>query len=340
MRRLRMQTIHVIVGLVSFCFLDAPYASCMDGDYYLSDDVHNVLGCEGHLEIDESDFQKEAFLFRLFVPLVTRTPGFDKKLPVVVWLHGHGPDEFFQPNVGHLFHIHGSLYIDYVRPADANFFLLAVQCPAMDRPWFGKQPESPEGNQLIEPGEAVVQIVKRLCREVAAIDCDRVSLIGISSGGTAVLEMGIRHPQVFSAIAPTSSRGGDISRIARLKDVPVWAFYNVQDSQVLISELTKTMKALQESGGICALTGVPGMLDGHDSWHEAFSQHHLLDWLLAQERAQSRWTSHSKWLRHTHLNWDYLGPQSVLIALLIICWIIWRIERIRRRRDVAVEIVQ
>lgn len=338
MQRFRIRPLEALAFIGCLLVLgNAQYLAAKD-KYFLSDNIHDSLGCKGRFEVRKPDYRDETFLFRLFVPSVARTPGFDEKLPLIVWMHGHGPDEFSKPNEGHLFYIHNCIFVNYVRPADANFFLLAVQCPAADRPWFGKQPGGHGIKKPIEPGEAVVQIIGRLCTE-EPIDRDRVSIIGISSGGSAALEMAMRYPHLFSAIAPTASSGGDVSRLDRIKNVPVWAFYNAKDSQGLINELSKTTRALQGSGGICSLTEVPGELVGdHDAWHEAFSKHGLLKWLLAQNRTQSRWASHYKWLRHTHLNWDHLGPQTVLIVLLFACWTIRRMGRIRHRRAMCLEL--
>lgn len=288
------------------------------------------LGDEGTFIIDRPGIAKEAFLFRLFVPSKARDKHSMKKLPLIVWLHGHGPIEFSKPNVGSLFYVHECLFSDYFHPSDADFYVLVVQCPSITRGWFRAHSKQGMEEHLVEPGEAVVAILDCVLAN-AAIDAEKVSVIGISSGGNAAWEMAMRYPRKFSAVAATASIGADRSRLAEIASIPVWAFYNEKESKGLISELSSTVSALQLAGGLVHLTSVPGEnLDGHNAWNEAFSKHDLRAWLLNQRRGQFRLTSQLKFAYHNCFRWQYVWPRAIPAIGVLTIAIVWWNERRRR----------
>lgn len=212
-----------------------------------------------------------------------------------------------------------------MQPTDANFFLLVVQCPTMSRSWFGSQEQEKDRPVPLEPGEAVMAILKWVLA-TQLVDPERVSLFGISSGGSATWEIAARYPEVFSAVAPTASSGANHLPVEKLTAIPVWAFYNEKDSEGLKSGLASTVRALQAAGGIVQMTAVPGNRVGnHDAWSEAYGLNGLRDWLLDQNRGQGNLTSRWKFFRHMYLQRERLWLcVSALAAGLLFTWIWWR----------------
>ena len=70
----------------------------------------------------------------------------------------------------------------------------------------------------------MVNVVAAAIEHVLAdypVDADRVSLSGISNGGSATWELGIRRPDLFACVVPMAANGADRGRVDALKSVPV-----------------------------------------------------------------------------------------------------------------------
>lgn len=172
------------------------------------------------------------FRYRLFVP---SSPAPKDGYPLIVWLHGHGTGEF-QLEAGEI------KYMDLVmRPpvrADRyDFCVLALQCP-QGQSWETGRDASNSNEASDEPITILMQILEEL-REKYSIDADRISLVGISSGGNACWELARRHPDYFSAIAPLGSHGVDLSRTDSMRGACVWAFKGLTDEGA--DELRRTV---------------------------------------------------------------------------------------------------
>jgi predicted esterase len=290
-------------------------------------------GNPGEFTINSETMSKETFLYRLFVPSATRQNTEGAKYPIIVWLHGHGKTEFMNPNYGHLVYIPECLFEGYASPETANFFVLAVQCPSMDRPWLGEQPVQEDGKKLIEPGEAVALILDNIIAE-HPVDINRIGIVGISSGANAAWELAMRYPDKFSAMVLTGSAGTNAKRLSRIKDLPIWAFYNAKDSDRLKHSLNETITRLTSADGICKATEVLGAvgvaITNHDAWHEAFREHGALSWILSQERQQIQMTTRLKWWYHEYGMWRYLWPRLV-VASIVGCLIFFARKQLRER---------
>jgi predicted peptidase len=165
------------------------------------------------------------------------------------------------------------------------------------------------------------------------IDADRVSVAGISSGGTAAWEIAIRHPDRFSAIAPISSAGAHEASVKRIVNMPVWAFQSQRDPYAPISAVQQTIQALHEAGGAAELTAVSlsptSKLWVHDAWTEAFKEYGLLEWLLAQRRGEKALNPRWHVVQRHYINWDYLWPRLIPVAMLALGVAAWRYEKRR-----------
>lgn len=225
-------------------------------------------------------------LYRLFRP---RHIEQDRTYPLIVWLHGYGAGEFEEIDYGHLRHVqHVFTSIDEAEAFE--FYLLAVQCPPDQRGFYVSPtdvPESPNAGTARTPGEATVEIIRKLLNEYP-IEQNKISVVGISGGGSDCFEMAMRHPEMFAGIAPLGSSGGDNSRIPSIAEIPVWAFHSESDSKTSAEGILRTASALQDAGGTADVTLVPG--SNHDCWRLAFENYELLNWLLAQDRRPISWT--------------------------------------------------
>lgn len=226
-------------------------------------------------------------LYRLFRP---RHIEQGWNYPLIVWLHGFGAGEFEEIDYGHLRHIQ-HIFTSVDAASKFEFYVLAVQCPPNQRAFYAKRSTVPVGNSdgaARTPGEATIEIIRDL-KERYPINPNRITLVGISGGGSACFEMAMRNPELFAGIAPLGCWGGDISRVRAMRDVPVWAFHTANDSETPSQGVRQTVEALRKAGGTADLTLVPG--EDHDCWRLAFEDYGLLDWLLDQDKQPSRWMS-------------------------------------------------
>jgi predicted peptidase len=212
-----------------------------------------------------------------------RAATFDRRQHLIVWLHGYGREEFDQIGYGHLRHTQH--LFDAAGGLDRlDAFLLAVQCPVDQRAFFSRAPTTGDesgGAALPEPGEVTVRIIEQLLRE-RPIDAARVTLVGISGGGSACWEMAMRYPDDFAAVAPLASDGGDLTRVDQIVDIPVWAFHSDSDLDIPVEGVRETVEAFKAAGGNTHLTLIPG--NDHDCWYWAFLDYDLLGWLLDQRK--------------------------------------------------------
>jgi len=197
--------------------------------------------------------------------------------PLVVWLHGAG--ESGRDNWGQLRHM------DMALKKHKGKFPAFILVPQINQgvSWYKRQ-------GIISPNDMLTvtwSLMKKIIREYP-IDEDRIPLVGISSGGSACWEMGMRYPDRFCAIAPISSGGGDIFRIANLVKTPVWAFHNIGDEGTPIAGVRRTTEALQAAGGQVYL--LERDASGHDGWRGAFTTYDLFSWLLAKRQGDEMWS--------------------------------------------------
>lgn len=115
------------------------------------------------------------------------------------------------------------------------------------------------------------------------VDPDRVVATGLSMGGIGTWAWATEYPGDLAAIAPVCGYGDD-DRMARLRDLPIWAFHGSADDVVPVALDRATIAALRAAGGKPRFTEYPGV--GHDAWTPAYDDSALYEWLLAQRRPQ------------------------------------------------------
>ena len=112
------------------------------------------------------------------------------------------------------------------------------------------------------------------------VDPNRVILTGISLGGNGVWRMAIRYPDRFAAVVPVAA-WGPRGRVARLKQVPVWAFHGARDRGVPLRAGKAIVTALKKAGGRVKFT-VYKTADHAETWEKAYANEGLYRWMLKQ----------------------------------------------------------
>ena len=257
-------------------------------------------------------YQNEVFKYRLFVPKGMKD---GKRYPLLIWTCGYG--ERGNDNLGQLMHL------DHVFPDKANleqydFFVLAMQTPVGEPPWFRRPgPSLPD-----EPATVLMEIARNLQTKYP-IDRDRLYLSGVSAGGGACWEIGMRYPKQFAAMVPMASPGADMSdidRLSKLAAVPIWVFHCRDDPAIPISGDRETVDAIRHLGGNISLTEIEGA--SHDCWTTAFRDYGAMEWMLANARGQ-------KGVPPGIRPWKWWNYGAIAVVPLLV-WLIVRSERRRR----------
>ena len=153
---------------------------------------------------------------------------------------------------------------------DYPFIIISPQCP-QDEWW-----------NLV----ALEALIEKFTKEYP-VDPDRIYLTGLSMGGFGVWALAERHPERYAAVIPICG-GGEISRAAALRNLPIWAFHGAEDHTVPPKASQRLVDAVNAAGGHARLTLYPGV--GHDSWTATYANPEIYRWLLAQRRSSTKVT--------------------------------------------------
>jgi predicted peptidase len=113
------------------------------------------------------------------------------------------------------------------------------------------------------------------------VDKDRVILTGLSMGGYATWGLLAAHPDLAAAAVPICG-GGDPTKAATFKDVPIRCYHGSLDNAVPQIKSDQMIEALKKAGGKPEYTIYPDA--GHDSWTAAYGDAKLFQWMLEQKR--------------------------------------------------------
>lgn len=202
-----------------------------------------------------------------------------QKYPLVVLLHGageRGNDNKKQLKWG------SSLFTKADVQAKYPAFVLIPQCPEnqkwVDVDWAADDGNAPADASPME--KLVLETVDELAKEFS-IDPDRHYITGMSMGGYGTWDLITRYPERWAAAVPICG-GGDKTKAAEAKKVPVWAFHGSADAVVKPVRTKLMVDALKAAHGAVASTLYPGV--GHDSWTLAYAEPNLLSWMFSQKR--------------------------------------------------------
>jgi predicted peptidase len=212
------------------------------------------------------------YLFRIFLP---KTANPKKKCPLILWLHGHG--ESLSDNESQMAHMQTSIDV-LAGPDRPDFFLVALQCPVETHSWESPDPRAPNGETPLEMLDKIVRVLI----EEYPIDVDRISLLGICTGGMVGFDLIKKFPGRFSAFAACSS---DVphdtpKNYCRL---PIWLFNNCDDMTAW-SENLRFAKAVNKVRGDMYVT--LHEKGGHNTWTGAQREGRIIEWLLRQRRGR------------------------------------------------------
>jgi predicted peptidase len=248
------------------------------------------------------------YRYRLYVPPEHIN---DHNLPLLIWLHGHG--ERGEENLKSL----KWLPLLFEMTDDKPPFFILVPQHHSDETWV-----TPAEASTVDALSVTYQMLEQIMVEYS-VDSNRVYLAGVSSGGSACWELATRHPELFAAVAPMSSSGGNISKAGNLIGRPVWAFHSSVDRMTPPEGVRAMVNAVNKAGGIAALTEVEPSSDlsDHDSWTLAFCQYHVVDWLLAQHRGVPVASLPGELTRKTFVSLGFaLFKRS---GWIILCWLVF-----------------
>jgi len=198
----------------------------------------------------------------VFLPM-NYTP--TRKWPAIMFLHGVG-------EAGH--DLHGPMRVGlapFVADRKDDFPFIVI-IPQSSGGW------APDSDNATDAIAALLQAEKDY-----AIDPDRVSLTGLSTGGYGTFAIGAKYNHLFAALAPmcpSGADGGDGDVLGRMN---IWAFENAADPFVTPMSMAITLGSIKSNGGTLKHTVYPAF--GHDCWETAYKDGQLFDWLQQQHRS-------------------------------------------------------
>jgi dienelactone hydrolase len=191
----------------------------------------------------------------------------------------HGSGDGGADNLSQLVHVDTTIYPGG-QLANCPFFVCVPQC--LHDGWLTKLSESQAKAHHVEDDadmlDAAVKIIEQLQKDYP-IDERRMTVLGISSGGTACWELLRRYPHRFAAAVPLGDGGSEIA-VGGTVDTPIWAFHAAHDPSVSPDGAAKTITSIKAAGGKAYLTLTED--ETHNCWTTAFAEHDLLHWLLNQ----------------------------------------------------------
>jgi predicted peptidase len=289
------------------------------------------------LNFSAGPFQDQSFNYRLLVP---KSLPPHRKCPLLVWLHGGG--ESGRDNMLSLRYLNIVLE-DKKDLEDEKLFILVPQCPSTAVDWDSKMLfPHPMRSQGQEPGQEsgqdqslelqgqlheydMLDVTYEMIQDVMKnypIDPDRVSMLGICSGGNGCWAMAMRHPDLFAAMSPMSGGYSKLVDVGKITNLPIWAFHNLLDHP----ELMKVdVNAVKQAGGDAYLTLVVSAQ--HGGWQAALHRYNAVDWLIAQTRGTK-----NRWLPPGLRPWRWWHVLTVPLAFVLLVSWGWYSEYWRRHR--------
>ena len=189
----------------------------------------------------------------------------EKKWPIIMFLHGageRGTDGRSQSTIG----------LGPMVKARAKTFPFIVVFP---------QCENEKGRYLhgwlagSADGRRSLKILEAVEKEFSVDPRHRV-LTGWSMGAYGTWSIASATPDLWSAVVPLAG-GGDVTKVASLKSVPVWAFHGDNDTAIRPIESRKLIDALKEAGGNARYTELPKV--DHDLWEIVYDSDELFRWM-------------------------------------------------------------
>ncbi len=201
--------------------------------------------------------------YQVFLPA-----GYDKQKRYPTILYLHGADECGRDGVKPV-QIGLGPYVR-ARLADYPFIVIFPQCETTRGRRFLErwQAGSPDANRALK-------ILDQVEKDYA-VDRSREILTGWSMGGYGAWSLAMAHPDRWAAVVPVSG-GGDTTRVAALKNMPIWVFHGPQDRIVYPERSREMVAALKKAGGRVRYDEPKS--EAHGVWQRAYDSQLLENWL-------------------------------------------------------------
>ena len=240
----------------------------IDGGY---DANVNIVQCFAAMEYRYTGgrYVDEPIRFRLRSPQNIE-PG--KTYPLIVWTHGYG--ESVGDNKRQLAHIHYAIK-SFAGKDQLDFFMLATQCPANNPSWDISLAQDGKGDASMT---IMDEIFERLLVEYP-IDQDRISVVGVSSGGSAAWEYVAKHPGRFASLVAFSCTPPSGVSPSIFEKTAVWAFNNKGDT-VPYQPVVDMVQKINDLGGTAHVQLREGGL--HITWDRPLARQEIIRWMIRQ----------------------------------------------------------
>jgi predicted peptidase len=234
-----------------------------------------------------------------YASLLYMPPLSDKKLPVIVVLHGAGTNQRDITNLADLHGEYGGLLPSLIANDQApaalldNFIVLAPYCYGAKS--FYDEPRSKMLNFIAYALENIPQLSKQKQHQV---DQSRVFLFGFSDGATLGVEL-LTTRRFAGAVICSYGYTGTLPNLAlqRLAGLPMWVFHSADDvifqvertSDPLVESLKKQTHDDDDEKSILVKytrfdkdpEGFTGSTRGHTTGITASRDPHVYQWLLS-----------------------------------------------------------
>jgi len=223
----------------------------------------------------------EVFTCRVSYP---QFPAQGKKYPLVLFLHGSnqcGTDNYKQITSGFV------SFMSSLLKQREQVIVIVPQCQMGN--WWVTRLAMTNTYSMSKEIAPALDVALELCQHFMTDkqgDPDRFYITGFSLGGFGTWDAIQRHPELFAAAVPICA-GGDEKLARNMKSVPVWVFHGAEDQNVSVDCSRRMVKALRKVGGNVEYTEYPKA--GHNVWDKAYSDKHLIAWMLKQSRKKEPW---------------------------------------------------
>jgi predicted peptidase len=182
--------------------------------------------------------------YRVYVPTGYDS---DRATPLVIALHGLGSDTMYMME-----------YNNLVELAEEYGYIVATPMGFNERGWYGSRGAGSEFNRrsqdsgpdnLGELSELDVMNVLALMREEYNVDERRIYLIGQSMGGAGTWHLGMKHPDVWAALAPMAPAiYSSPDALVTARDLPVVVVMGDADTAVDVEVTRQWVAKMEELG--------------------------------------------------------------------------------------------
>jgi predicted peptidase len=232
----------------------------------------------------EKKFEARSYKSDWTMPYRLFRPDTNKKVPLVLYLHGSGglgDDNLKQLGLGNIF---GTRV--WLLPQNQKEHPCYVVVPQTDRGWARYDlSQQTDGPAKMVPGlgdgvRLALEIVAALCREFQ-IDEHRIYVTGQSMGGAGTWHMTAQRPKLFAA-AVACCGSPTLDDAALSIATPLWNFHGAADDTVPVTVSRDRIAALRKAGAHPLYTEYAGI--GHNVWEWAYTEPELIKWVFSQSR--------------------------------------------------------